>query len=205
MVFSISVVILSFCLIVTAYASNCSNIICDDVHFFLARGTNEPYPGRQGDLVAATCNGLSSCGYEDLVYSSLNSDLACQSLYDGAIAGHIQMAAYASACPNSKLILSGFSKGAAIITSILGGGGGPSFNGCEEPATPAMDRTTKPGSQSEKFYLHLHLFFRISNNTQLLQPSRSETTDTQQINPTISAMDQQLTVSSHGHLLNLQP
>jgi len=141
----------SLSLLSAVNAETCSSN-CDDVHFFLARGNNEPYPGRQGALVAATCDGLSSCGYEDLIYSALYTDLSCQSTYNGNIAGHVQLSAYAEKCPNSKLILAGYSQGAAIITDILGGGGGVSFNGCVQPDTPALDRTTSPGSHSEYLF-----------------------------------------------------
>jgi acetylxylan esterase len=41
---------------------------CADVHMFLARGNNEPYPGRQGKLVSSVCNGLKSCDYEDIQF-----------------------------------------------------------------------------------------------------------------------------------------
>lgn len=54
----------------TANANACST--CDDVHMFLARGNNEPYPGRQAALVEAVCDGLKSkvqpmdeLGYKD--------------------------------------------------------------------------------------------------------------------------------------------
>ncbi|TKA75468.1 hypothetical protein B0A55_04580 [Friedmanniomyces simplex] len=114
---------------------------------FLARGNNEAYPGRQGALVEATCDGLASCGYENLYYSALYTDLSCQTTYDGAIAGHTQMAAYAALCPHSKLILAGYSQGGQIAGDILGGGGGYSFNGCYQPETPPLDRTTSPGNQ----------------------------------------------------------
>ncbi|OAL34298.1 hypothetical protein AYO20_06351 [Fonsecaea nubica] len=120
---------------------------CEDVHFFLARGNNEPYPGRQGDLVAATCDNVANCGYEDLIYSALYTDLSCQTTYDGTIAGFKQMTAYADRCPNSKLILAGYSQGAQIVTDILGGGGGVSFNGCIQPSTPPLDPTTSPGNR----------------------------------------------------------
>lgn len=120
---------------------------CDDVHFFLARGNNEPYPGRQGDLVAATCDGISSCGYENLIYSALYTDLSCQTTYDGTLAGHTQLTAYAERCPDSKLILAGYSQGAQIVTDILGGGGGVSFNGCVQPNTAPLDRTKSPGNR----------------------------------------------------------
>lgn len=122
---------------------------CEDVHFFLARGNNEPYPGRQGDLVAATCDGLSSCGYENLIYSALYTDLSCQTTYDGVIAGFTQLTSYAERCPKSKLILAGYSQGAQIVTDILGGGGGESFNGCIQPNTPPLDPTTSPGNRRE--------------------------------------------------------
>jgi hypothetical protein len=120
---------------------------CNDVHFFLARGNNEPYPGRQAALVEATCNGIASCGYENLIYSALFTDLSCQTTYDGAIAGLTQLTAYADNCPNSKLILAGYSQGAQIVTDILGGGGGISFNGCVQPDTAPLDRTTSPGNR----------------------------------------------------------
>lgn len=43
---------------------------CEDVHLFLARGTDEDYPGRQISIVYAVCNGTgdASCGYEDIQY-----------------------------------------------------------------------------------------------------------------------------------------
>ncbi|KAK3066299.1 hypothetical protein LTR53_017412, partial [Teratosphaeriaceae sp. CCFEE 6253] len=137
-------VILALSLTTSAQQPACSS--CDDVHFFVARGNNEAYPGRQGALIQATCDGLASCGYEDLYYSALYTDLSCQSTYDGAIAGHKQMTAYAALCPHSKLILAGYSQGGQIATDILGGGGGYSFNGCYQPETPPLDRTTSPGS-----------------------------------------------------------
>ncbi|OQN99369.1 hypothetical protein B0A48_14346 [Cryoendolithus antarcticus] len=121
--------------------------VCEDVHFFLARGNNEPYPGRQAMLVEATCDGLSSCGYENLYYSTLYTDLYCQTAYDGAVAGHVQITAYAEKCPHSKLILAGYSQGGQIASDILGGGGGYSFNGCFQPYTPAMSRDASPGNQ----------------------------------------------------------
>ena len=139
-----------------ALAQTCTP--CEDVHFFLARGNNEPYPGRQGDLVAATCDGLSSCGYENLIYSALYTDLSCQTTYDGVIAGFTQLTSYAERCPKSKLILAGYSQGAQIVTDILGGGGGESFNGCIQPNTPPLDPTTSPGNRRE---CPFHCFFLV--------------------------------------------
>jgi hypothetical protein len=145
--FQACIAILSCLLVSFTSAQTCTP--CDDVHFFLARGNNEPYPGRQGALVAATCDGLASCGYENLIYSALYTDLSCQTTYDGCLAGFSQMTAYAERCPNSKLILAGYSQGAQIVTDILGGGGGVSFNGCIQPPTPALDPNTSPGNRRE--------------------------------------------------------
>lgn len=139
--------ILSLSLASLTQAQTCTP--CEDVHFFLARGNNEPYPGRQGDLVAATCDGLASCGYENLIYSALFTDLSCQTTYDGVLAGFKQLTSYAERCPNSKLILAGYSQGGQIVADILGGGGGVSFNGCVQPSTPALDPTTSPGNRRE--------------------------------------------------------
>ncbi|KXJ97300.1 Alpha/Beta hydrolase protein [Microdochium bolleyi] len=119
---------------------------CADTHIFLARGNNEPYPGRQGQLVAAICKGVDSCDYEDLLYSAKYTDLYCQIVYDGVIAGHQQLAAYASRCPKSKLILGGYSVGSQIVTDILGGAGGTFYNGCVQPEAAPLRRDTAPGN-----------------------------------------------------------
>jgi hypothetical protein len=68
---------------------------------------------------------------------------------DTAIAGHVQMTAYAQKCPNSKLILAGYSSGGQGATDILAGGGGELFNGCIQPDTPPLDHTTSPATQSK--------------------------------------------------------
>jgi hypothetical protein len=124
---------------------------CDDLHMFLWRGNNEPYPGRQGDLVAAICDGLPDgyCGYENIIYSALYTDLSCQTTYDGSVNGIEQMTSYAQRCPNSKLVMLGYSQGAQIVTDVLGGGGGLSFGECLQPNSPALDKTTSPGNQGE--------------------------------------------------------
>jgi len=75
MLFPAFLVGLSLCLAATVDANTCSSSTCDDVHMFLARGNNEPYPGRQAALVEAVCDGLNSCGYESLIYSALYTDL----------------------------------------------------------------------------------------------------------------------------------
>ena len=123
---------------------------CDAVHIFLARGWNETYPGRQGKLAGAICYGLESCGYEDVQFSSLPTDDYCASVAEGQRNGVAQMTAYAQRCPDSKLVLSGYSQGANVAGDILGGGGGPfgtAPNNCEVEYNAGLDPATSPGNQ----------------------------------------------------------
>jgi hypothetical protein len=129
---------------------------CNDIRIFSARGSNEPYPGRGGTMLGVLCqlfesNGLS-CDYEDVVYPAniSYSGLFCESANIGANAGQAQMAAYIQRCPDSRLVLTGYSQGGSVVGDILGGGGGPIF-GCEQPYNPSMPRYTAPGS-SRKYY-----------------------------------------------------
>ncbi|KAM3419673.1 Acetylxylan esterase [Cercospora zeina] len=95
---------------------------CTDVHIFLARGWNEPYPGRQGTLVKDICTEVSgSCDYEDIAYPA-ESDDYCPSVLQGNVNGKQQIEAYHARCPDTKLILSGYSEGSNIIGDILTSG-----------------------------------------------------------------------------------
>lgn len=125
---------------------------CKDVHIFLAKGNNEPYPGRQGKLAGAICYGLDSCDYEDIQYYNPVEADYCASVTEGAQNGLSQVTAYAARCPDAKLVLSGYSQGAQIVGDVLGGGGGVFFNNCTQPVNAALDPTTSPGNKS-KLYL----------------------------------------------------
>lgn len=85
---------------------------CDDVHIFLARGTNEDYPGRQISIVYAICNSTetATCGYEDIVYPAAFTPTYCTSEGLGVLHGTQQIEAYASQCPEAQLVLSGYSQ-----------------------------------------------------------------------------------------------
>ncbi|SCO78504.1 related to acetylxylan esterase precursor [Fusarium oxysporum] len=132
---------------------------CQNVHIFLARGTDEPYPGRQSSLASAICSGLPSCGYENINYPA-NFNTYCTSIYAGITGGLSQITAYANRCPNSKIVLSGYSQGAQLIGDILGGGGGQSL-GCTQQSNSALNPATSPGNKSKSFSLILAaaLFF----------------------------------------------
>lgn len=112
---------------------------CSDVHIFLAKGWNEPYPGRQGGLAGAICYGLPSCDYEDIQFENYDGTDFCVAVSEGARNGLDQMNSYAARCPGSKLVISGYSQGAFIVSNILGGGGGWFSGGCNVDYNPPLD------------------------------------------------------------------
>ncbi|KAL8414330.1 hypothetical protein RB594_005524, partial [Gaeumannomyces avenae] len=118
---------------------------CQAVRVFLARGSAEPYPGRQSKIVSAVCSGLSSCGYEDIQYPA-SYDNYCYSVGTGVANGIAQLTAYAARCPNAKLVLTGYSQGGHVVGDILGGGGG-NFQGCTQATSAGLNPATSPGNK----------------------------------------------------------
>lgn len=124
---------------------------CKSFHVFLSRGSDEPYPGRLGNITSEICAtiGGDDCGFENIEFPAKSTawgvDEWCKSAGKGAANGQAQMKAYSEKCPDSKLILLGFSQGAAVAQDILGGGGGEVF-ACDQATNPAMDASTAPGS-----------------------------------------------------------
>ncbi|KAI0021670.1 carbohydrate esterase family 5 protein [Xylariomycetidae sp. FL0641] len=115
---------------------------CEDVHIFIARGSEEPYPGRQSSIVDAVCSSLASasasCGYEDITYPA-TFDAYCASVYAGVTGGAAALAAYAAACPAARLVLTGYSQGAQLVGDVLGGAGGE-FGDCTEQTSEPLAR-----------------------------------------------------------------
>ncbi|KAF2688938.1 carbohydrate esterase family 5 protein [Lentithecium fluviatile CBS 122367] len=128
---------------------------CQTYHAFIARGSDSGYPGHLGGLIKLICHNFTSedsettCGYENIVYpansTAWGKDAWCKSATIGAEAGQAQMKAYAERCLDAKLIVLGFSQGGSVVLDVLGGGGGEVFE-CVQGDTPAMDRSTAPGS-----------------------------------------------------------
>lgn len=150
---------------------------CEDVHIFIAKGNNEPYPGRQGVLVDAICADLPSsvsCGYENIMYDNDLSDNYCTSVSQGDVNGKEQMTQYAANCPNAKLVLSGYSQGSNIVGDILGGGGGPFGHpqACTIDEFTGINPYTSPGNQ-RKYLPHLTPFTSHLSNNMLTLPSYS--------------------------------
>ncbi|KIW15918.1 hypothetical protein PV08_05968 [Exophiala spinifera] len=124
---------------------------CSDIRVFSFRGSNEPYPGRGGAMLGTLCaliepKGLS-CDYEDVDYPANISwsGLYCSSAHIGTTAGVNQMTDYVQKCPDSRLVMLGYSQGANVASDILGGGGGELF-GCQQAPNPPLSRDIKPGS-----------------------------------------------------------
>jgi hypothetical protein len=122
---------------------------CKDVHVFLAKGNNEPYPGRQGVLAKAICDGYKSCDYEDIIFNNPLEAPFCDSVTEGVVNGKKQITEYNKKCPKSKLVVSGYSQGAQVVGDILGGGGGVFFQDCVEDKIAGLSPDSRPGSSSK--------------------------------------------------------
>lgn len=132
-------------------AQRLASTTCDDVHVFIAKGNNEPYPGRQGKLVAAICDGLQNCDYEDIQFYNPLPAPYCDSVAEGASNGVAQITSYHEKCPNTKLVVSGYSQGGQVVGDILGGGGGVLFEDCQQPANAGISASSPAGKKSEYF------------------------------------------------------
>lgn len=134
-------------LILAATAHAARDTACKDVHIFLAKGNNEPYPGRQGKLAGAICSGLDSCDYEDIQFYNPLEAPYCGSVFEGAKNGIQQITAYNKKCPDSKLVVSGYSQGGHVVGDILGGGGGVFFQDCVQEPNKGLDPKTRPANR----------------------------------------------------------
>lgn len=87
---------------------------CQSVHIFVARGSTEPYPGTQSKIIDAVCQGVSSCGYEDIGYAATFENY-CNSAQGGVTNGTALIKAYNARCPDSKLVLTGYSQVSRMV------------------------------------------------------------------------------------------
>ncbi|KAK8131390.1 hypothetical protein PG984_007828 [Apiospora sp. TS-2023a] len=114
---------------------------CTNVQVFVARGSLEEIPGRQGKLVDAVCGTMpagTTCGSTDIQYPA-TFDAYCKSVGSGVSFALKAIEAYAAACPDSKMVLTGYSQGAHLMGDVLSGAGGliPNQN-CTQATTAPL-------------------------------------------------------------------
>ncbi|KAL1849970.1 hypothetical protein Plec18167_008329 [Paecilomyces lecythidis] len=128
---------------------------CSSIHFFLARGTGEAYPGKVADIANGACAQLGgTCDYEDIIYPAYTNDTTgfCMSIEAGVQNGTKQLTDYAERCPDSKLVLGGYSQGGQLVTDVLGGAGGFLWGDCEQSSSPELNYASV-GSHVAAVYL----------------------------------------------------
>lgn len=102
---------------------------CVDVHFVIARGSTQSYPGWPFDMFQLVADNMTaSANYEDIIYPATN-ETSTDSYFVGRTAVGAQVNAYAAACPDSKIVLGSYSQGCLIVGDALAGGGGQEYLG----------------------------------------------------------------------------
>ncbi|KAK8066979.1 acetylxylan esterase precursor [Apiospora hydei] len=138
----------------SAVASAAANsATCNSVQIFLVRGHGESIPGLQTSMTDAICTDVSNssnktCGFQSIAYNATSgADTICQDQYDGIRLLRGNLTAYATACPTSRLVVSGWSQGGALATDLFAGGGdGLDLTGtCVQPTSPALAPEEFPG------------------------------------------------------------
>lgn len=95
----------------------------------------------------AICDGLPSCDYEDILFYNPVEAPYCQSIDEGVANGIAQLNSYSARCPDSKLVISGYSQGAQVVGDIIGGGSGTFFQDCMTTPSPNLDVNSELGKK----------------------------------------------------------
>lgn len=125
-------------------------LVCNAVQIFIARGHGEQIPGLQTVIVDEICKDRPSCGSQSIAYNATSGpSTLCVDQYAGILRGWADISEYAAQCPEAKLVLTGWSRGGALVSDLLAGGGGIPLAGdlCEQPVTPALDPDVFPGNR----------------------------------------------------------
>ncbi|KAJ5414748.1 cutinase [Penicillium cosmopolitanum] len=125
--FFISLGFLSASFVTAAPASDSSKqatTTCAPVHLFVARGTSEsPGDGSIGSLADLVLQGNPGATQEAIDYPALAFPVYIADVSIGIKAVTDQFARYTSSCPDSTLVLIGYSQGAQIMLDALCGSG----------------------------------------------------------------------------------
>ncbi|OJZ83100.1 carbohydrate esterase family 5 protein [Aspergillus luchuensis CBS 106.47] len=112
---------------------------CAKVHMMLARGTTESYPGLLGSLTDLVMDAIPDSDYENIIYPATQEG-STPSYEEGIYNGTAQLKAYVKACPETKVVLFGYSQGAMVVSDMLAGGGDNGTLG--NITAPAVDPET---------------------------------------------------------------
>jgi hypothetical protein len=123
-------------------ASTCLAISCAPVHLIVARGSFEPQgEGITASLSNAIKRALPGTTSEALVYPAVMPYLGSMSVGTANLKKSI--AEYTEACPNSKLILIGYSQGGSVVMDALCSGGGRGIGPHTDGITQEQGRLIK--------------------------------------------------------------
>ena len=121
---------------------------CADAVIFMARGNNAPYhDSRTFPFVESTCGKLrnqgTSCDFIEVKYDVTYGGSYCDQLTEGATNGVAQITAFNQKCPNTQIIINGYSEGANVMGDVLGGPGGCAGNSNGIDSNSAAGKASK--------------------------------------------------------------
>lgn len=109
---------------------------CSDIHIVTARAsTEQPGEGVIGSLAKLIQDNNQGVTRDNVQYPATLKEYASSSS-KGTAALTKQLTNYTEACPNSKVVLLGYSQGAHVIGDVMCGGGEAPGLG---PSTPPID------------------------------------------------------------------
>lgn len=106
---------------------------CNDVAIFMARGNDAVYhDARTSPFIDATCGKFkaqgNTCDYMDIVFDATYGVPFCPTIQEGAVNGVKQITEYNAKCPDTLIIINGYSQGAFVSGAALSGGGSDACN-----------------------------------------------------------------------------
>lgn len=116
--------VISVCLLTAAYLSTTATAhaaSCPDVELVFARGTGEPTGlGRVGQALSDQLSG--NLGERSLAVYPVNYPASYDFLTtaDGAVDATNRITAIAANCPSTRVVLGGYSQGAAVVDMLMG-------------------------------------------------------------------------------------
>lgn len=108
---------------------------CSSIHLLVARGSTEPQgPGQLMSLAGRIIQANPGASMESIIYPAKLNPYG-PSVQAGTTAVKQQLSSYVQQCPDSKIVLLGYSQGAQIIGDALCGGDAAGTG----PVTPPLD------------------------------------------------------------------